>query len=181
MRRLGVVENIAHDGTVLIRSEFAPSRGADVRDKRSRPLGRVVKVFGPVQEPFAAVRPVGPASLPLSEPTASSMRGTMPTKKIEEAGGVTRCPECNSGHLSFDYERGELICEECGLVLTDQMIDQGPEWRAVDGEQGGKRARTRAPLTDTIPHKGPSAASGWEKKNSYWETDPTPDRAPPYR
>jgi len=65
MRRLGVVENIAHDGTILIRSEFAPSRGADVRDKRNRPLGRVVKVFGPVREPFAAVRSVGPASLSL--------------------------------------------------------------------------------------------------------------------
>jgi RNA-binding protein len=65
MRRLGVVENIAHDGTVLIRSEFAPSRGADVRDKRNRPLGRVVKVFGPVREPFSAVRPLGPASLSL--------------------------------------------------------------------------------------------------------------------
>ena len=43
----------------------------------------------------------------------------MPGKKIEEAEEVTRCPECNSGHLSFDYERGELICEECGLVLDD--------------------------------------------------------------
>lgn len=65
MRRLGVVENIAHDGTVLIRSEFAPTRGADVRDKRNRPLGHVAKVFGPVREPFAAVRPVRPASLSL--------------------------------------------------------------------------------------------------------------------
>jgi RNA-binding protein len=65
MRRLGVVENIAHDGTVLVHAEFAPSRGADVRDKRNRPLGRVVKVFGPVREPFAAVRPLGPASLSL--------------------------------------------------------------------------------------------------------------------
>ncbi len=74
----------------------------------------------------------------------------MPTKKIEEAEEVTRCPECNSGHLSFDYERGELICEECGLVLTDQMIDQGPEWRAFDVEQGEKRARTGAPMTYTI-------------------------------
>src|SRR3989441_8313282 len=62
MRRLGVVENIAHDGTVLVRSEFAPSRGADVRDKRNRPLGRVIKVFRPVREPFAAVRPArGPS------------------------------------------------------------------------------------------------------------------------
>jgi rRNA processing protein Gar1 len=65
MKRLGVVENIAHDGTVLVRSEFAPLRGADVRDKRNRPLGHVVKVFGPVREPIAAVRPVAPASLSL--------------------------------------------------------------------------------------------------------------------
>ena len=65
MRRLGVVENIAHDGTVLVRSEFAPARGADVRDRRNRPLGRVVKVFGPVREPFSAVRPIAAASLSL--------------------------------------------------------------------------------------------------------------------
>ncbi len=65
MRRLGVVENIAHDGTVLIRSEFAPSRGTDVLDKRHRALGRVVKIFGPVHEPFAAVRPAGAVSLSL--------------------------------------------------------------------------------------------------------------------
>src|SRR5437867_383822 len=73
----------------------------------------------------------------------------MPTKKIEEAEEVTRCPECNSGHLSFDYERGELICEECGLVLNDQMIDQGPEWRAFDVVQGEKRGRTAASLYTT--------------------------------
>lgn len=65
MRRLGVVENIAHDGTVLVRSEFAPSRGSDVRDKRNRPLGRVVKVIGPVREPIVAIRPDGPASAAL--------------------------------------------------------------------------------------------------------------------
>ncbi|HEY5605551.1 MAG TPA: Gar1/Naf1 family protein [Thermoplasmata archaeon] len=65
MKRLGVVENIAHDGTILVRSEFAPSRGADVLDKRNRPVGRVVKVFGPVREPFAAVRPAAAPSLSL--------------------------------------------------------------------------------------------------------------------
>src|SRR5205807_8660101 len=45
MRRLGVVENIAHDATVLIRSEFAPSRRAEVRDNWTRRLARVAKVF----------------------------------------------------------------------------------------------------------------------------------------
>src|SRR2546422_2976702 len=97
----------------------------------------------------------------------------MPTKKIEEAEEVTRCPECNSGHLSFDYERGELICEECGLVLTDQMIDQGPEWRALDVEQGEKRARTGAPMTDTTPDQGPSTANGSKNQGSERKSIPT--------
>src|SRR3989442_1336267 len=105
----------------------------------------------------------------------------MPTKKIEEAEEVTRCPECNSGHLSFDYERGELICEECGLVLTDQMIDQGPEWRAFDVEQGEKRARTGAPMTYTIHDKGLSTTIGWKNKDSYGKSIPTRNRAQLYR
>src|SRR2546425_9089675 len=105
----------------------------------------------------------------------------MPTKKIEEAEEVTRCPECNSGHLSFDYERGELICEECGLVLTDQMIDQGPEWRAFYVEQGEKRARTGAPMTYTIQDKSPSTTIGGKNKDSYGQSIPPRNRAQLYR
>ncbi len=86
MRRLGVVENIAHDGTVLVHAEFAPSRGADVRDKRNRPLGRVVKVFGPVREPFAAVRPIGPASLSLAR-TGAPMTYTIHDKGLSTTIG----------------------------------------------------------------------------------------------
>src|SRR2546430_6404167 len=104
----------------------------------------------------------------------------MPTKKIEEAEEVTRCPECNSGHLSFDYERGELICEECGLVLTDQMIDQGPEWRALPVQQGEKRARTGGPMTDTNHDKNPPTTIHREKKEPYGQSSPTRNRAPPY-
>lgn len=37
-------------------------RGVEVIDKRNRPVGRVVRVFGPVKEPFAAVHPSAPAS-----------------------------------------------------------------------------------------------------------------------
>ena len=62
MKRLGVVENITYDGTVLVRSEFAPAVGQGVVDKRRRPLGRIVRVFGPVHEPFASLRTSGPAS-----------------------------------------------------------------------------------------------------------------------
>lgn len=64
-KRLGVVENIAHDGSILVRSAFAPPRGVDVMDHRHRILGRVVRVFGPVKEPFTSVRPAAPAPLSL--------------------------------------------------------------------------------------------------------------------
>ncbi|HEQ79200.1 MAG TPA: transcription initiation factor IIB [Euryarchaeota archaeon] len=94
---------------------------------------------------------------------------------------VTNCPECNSEHLTMDYERGELVCEECGLVLDDQLIDQGPEWRAFDMEQGEKRARTGAPMTYTIHDKGLSTEIGWKNKDSYGKSIPTRNRAQLYR
>ncbi len=65
MRRLGVVENIVYDGSVLVRAAFAPQRGASVLDGRKRPLGRVARVFGPVAEPFVAVRPEAKAAVSL--------------------------------------------------------------------------------------------------------------------
>jgi transcription initiation factor TFIIB len=102
-------------------------------------------------------------------------------RKVEEAEEVTRCPECNSTHLRFDYERGELVCDECGLVIDDQMIDQGPEWRAFDMEQGEKRARTGAPMTYTIHDKGLSTTIGWKNKDSYGKSIPTRSRAQLYR
>ena len=91
----------------------------------------------------------------------------------EGADEIERCPECNSGHLVRDYERGELICEECGLVIDDQFIDQGPEWRAFDVEQGEKRARTGAPMTYTIHDKGLSTEISWKNKDSYGKSIPT--------
>jgi len=100
------------------------------------------------------------------------------TGKVDE---IVRCPECNSAHLVRDYKRGEFVCEECGLVLDDQFIDQGPEWRAFDTEQGEKRARTGAPMTYTIHDKGLSTEIGWKNADSYGKSIPTRNRAMFYR
>jgi len=94
---------------------------------------------------------------------------------------IEKCPECSGKHLVRDYERGELICEDCGLVLDDQFIDQGPEWRAFDVEQGEKRARTGAPMTYTIHDKGLSTEISWKNKDSYGKSIPTRNRAQLYR
>jgi len=65
MKKLGVVDNLSYDGSILVRAEFAPSRGAQVLDAKKNPVGRIFKVFGPVRKPFAAVRPSRKVSLSL--------------------------------------------------------------------------------------------------------------------
>lgn len=53
-----------------------------------------------------------------------------------------------------DYDRGELVCTDCGYVLATKIVDSGPEWRAFDEEQKSKRARVGAPFTFVIHDKG---------------------------
>ncbi len=65
-----------------------------------------------------------------------------------------RCPACGSKKLLRDYERGEIICGNCGLVVAENLADSGPEWRAFDSEQREKRARGGAPIKYTRPNKG---------------------------
>jgi transcription initiation factor TFIIB len=112
---------------------------------------------------------------------ADSDKKSPKKKDTGEVDEIVRCPECNSAHLVRDYERGELVCEECGLVLDDHYNDQGPERRAFDAEQGEKRARTGAPMTYTIHDKGLSTEIGWKNKDSYGKSIPTRIRAQLYR
>jgi len=99
-------------------------------------------------------------------------------QKIEE---IAQCPECGSSHLSKDYSRAELVCRNCGLVLDEDIIDHGPEWRAFDSEQREKRSRTGAPMTYTIHDKGLSTMIGWKNRDSYGKSIPTRNRAQIYR
>lgn len=56
------------------------------------------------------------------------------------------CRACGSTKTVVDYRHGEIICKNCGLVISDTLFDFGPEWRAFDEEQMNKRARTGGPL-----------------------------------
>lgn len=52
------------------------------------------------------------------------------------------CPECNSSKIISDSNRGEKICGNCGLVLSKNSYDRGPEWRSFTLEQVYNRERT---------------------------------------
>ncbi|MBI4399136.1 transcription initiation factor IIB [Candidatus Micrarchaeota archaeon] len=67
---------------------------------------------------------------------------------------VDKCPDCKSDKLVKDYEKGEIMCKNCGLIVADNVVDTGPEWRAFDSEQRDKRARGGAPIKYMRPNKG---------------------------
>jgi transcription initiation factor TFIIB len=81
-------------------------------------------------------------------PLRSDKMARQPTKQMQ------KCPDCASNEFIEDATRGELVCAKCGLVIKEEMIDTGQEWRAFDSEQMSKRARGGAPLTFTKHDKG---------------------------
>ena len=67
---------------------------------------------------------------------------------------ITKCPECESKNLEQDYERAQIFCADCGFVITENIINTGPEWRAFDPEQLTKKTRVGPPMTYRIHNKG---------------------------
>lgn len=40
---------------------------------------------------------------------------------------IKKCPECGSVNLSYDPDKGEIVCNDCGLVIEDRMVDEGED------------------------------------------------------
>ena len=68
--------------------------------------------------------------------------------------GKKACPECGSSNIRFDEVRGESVCENCGVVVEESLIDFTQEWRAFDENQRSRRVRTGAALTPTKHDQG---------------------------
>ncbi|SDE92238.1 transcription initiation factor IIB [Halorientalis regularis] len=60
------------------------------------------------------------------------------------------CPECE-GRLR--ESESETVCGECGLVVAEDNIDRGPEWRSFADDETEKE-RTGAPLTRSRHDRG---------------------------
>ena len=76
------------------------------------------------------------------------------------------CPECG-GLVVNDEEHGESVCADCGLVVEEDGIDRGPEWRAFDSREKDEKSRVGAPTTNMMHDKGLSTNIGWQDKDAY--------------
>ncbi|MFW6110533.1 MAG: transcription initiation factor IIB [Thermoproteota archaeon] len=64
------------------------------------------------------------------------------------------CPKCGSPNLIRDEARGEVACGSCGMVVVDDIVDQGPEWRAFTQEEKRAKQRVGAPTDFSHFDKG---------------------------
>lgn len=96
-----------------------------------------------------------------SDQQSESRQIETPNKQNEK----TSCSECQSTDLL--KASGETICADCGLVLRDDQIDRGPEWRAFDRKDRDEKSRVGAPMTEMMHDRGLSTNIGWQDKDAY--------------
>jgi len=94
---------------------------------------------------------------------AATDENTDETEKDEKES----CPECESSSLIASADGGELVCDDCGLVIEEGTIDRGPEWRAFDHSERQQKSRVGAPTTQTMHDKGLTTTIDWKDKDAY--------------
>ena len=72
------------------------------------------------------------------------------------------CPEC-SGRVTTNAH--ETVCDDCGLVIDDEQIDHGPEWREFEDDPTTKR-RAGSPNTVARHDRGIGTEIGWDRDSS---------------
>ena len=94
---------------------------------------------------------------------------------------VDKCPECASKNLIHDYDTGETICGDCGLVLYEQMLDKGPEWRAFTQQEKASRSRVGGPSSYAIHDKGLSTSISQVDRDAFGRKLPIATRLQMWR
>ena len=90
-----------------------------------------------------------------------------PQPPVRPGSKVHLCPECGSLNLIEDFDQGETICHDCGLVLTQNSMSHGPEWRAFTKEEKDSRGRVGIPTSFAIHDKGLSTVIDRVNRDAY--------------
>ena len=101
----------------------------------------------------------------MSNPNART-RTTEKERTEETTDESLDCPECG-GKVIADDEHGETVCESCGLIIEEDSVDRGPEWRAFDAKEKDEKSRVGAPTTNMMHDKGLSTNIDWRDKDAY--------------
>ncbi|MCW4049176.1 MAG: transcription initiation factor IIB [Candidatus Bathyarchaeota archaeon] len=82
---------------------------------------------------------------------------------MSNKNSTNKCPKCGSENLVSDLEQGETVCANCGLVIDEDIIDMGPEWRAFTPAEKRSRSRTGLGESYSLFDKGLSTVIKGDK------------------
>jgi len=82
------------------------------------------------------------------------LRDTHMSKRRTKLASELVCSDCGGSNIIHDNASGEIICGTCGLVITDTVINKGPEWRAFTQTEKESRSRVGVPLSFAVHDKG---------------------------
>ncbi|MFC4248149.1 transcription initiation factor IIB family protein [Natribaculum luteum] len=99
--------------------------------------------------------------------TRQKADGDQTEHEAADQAGVRTCPECDSSAVTRSSDESEISCEECGLILEEETIDRGPEWRAFNASERDSKSRVGAPTTQTMHDKGLTTSIDWKNKDAY--------------
>lgn len=63
-------------------------------------------------------------------------------------------------------ENGELMHPETGIIVDEDNIDRGPEWRAYNSEERNEKSRTGDPMRESIHDRGLTTDIDWRNKDA---------------
>lgn len=72
------------------------------------------------------------------------------------------CPECEENSVVADDVNGELVCEDCGCIVKNRLIDTSAEWSAYNHSESEETSRVGSPLTKLLHDKGLTTKIHWQ-------------------
>lgn len=106
------------------------------------------------------------------------MSKTLPVEVVNEDQA---CPECRGTHLVVDDVRGELVCDDCGLVLREREMDRSPEWSAYSSEDASRLAHSGARRDPLYGAAGLTTVIPSPHRDAHGNTIPVEGRSTIYR
>lgn len=77
------------------------------------------------------------------------------------------CPECGSSATRTDSARGEIVCQDCGCVLRNKLVDTGAEWSAFTHEENQQKSRVGSPATQMLHDQGLTTTIHWKDTDAH--------------
>ncbi len=85
---------------------------------------------------------------------------------VHDMDDTSSCPACGGSKIVSDRQTGERVCANCGLVVTDSIMDTGPEYRVFNLQESNDRRRTGTGYSMSVYDKGLSTVIKGDKDAS---------------